>query len=95
MFLAMDALASQAPAQRMQAWQDQNGVLLLDNNVSVILQARAVKDYFAFANIDLAANQSHAADRFCGAAPVDLNTLGNQCLKDFALQWTPEKQKQY
>lgn len=54
-----------------------------------------MREYFSFANIDLAANKSRAADKFCGNAPMDPNNLGNQCLKDFALQWKPEKQKQY
>lgn len=59
------------------------------------MQARSVREYFSFANIDLVANKSRAADKFCGTGPMDPNNLDNQCLKDFALQWTPEKQKQW
>ena len=59
------------------------------------MQARGVRDYFAFANIDLAANISRAADKFCGSAPMNINNLDNQCLRDFAVQWVPAKQKQY
>lgn len=54
-----------------------------------------MRDYFAFANIDLAANISRAADKFCGDAPMEPSNSDNQCLKDFALQWTPAMQKQY
>ena len=60
-----------------------------------MMQVRGVREYFAFANIDLAANISRAADKFCGSALMDINNLDNQCLRDFAVQWVPAKQKQY
>lgn len=59
------------------------------------LQARSVREYFSFANIDLAANKSNAADKFCGAGPMEPQNLDNQCLRDFALRWKPEMQNQY
>jgi hypothetical protein len=92
-FFIWTALPFRLPGLCMQ--YAHSGCTLLWTMSPFVMQARGVRDYFAFANIDLAANISRAADKFCGNAPMEVNNLDNQCLRDFAVQWVPAKQKQY